>query len=85
VALIADRVAVMERGRVIETGATEAVLFGSTMRGTRAMLAAVPTGRPRRRAHGALDDGPGLGLPSAAEDGRVSAEDRLASSTEMPP
>ncbi len=44
VARIADRVAVMERGRLIETGPTATVLFGSALPYTRALLAAVPTG-----------------------------------------
>jgi len=50
VARIADRVAVMERGRLIETGPTKTVLFGSALPYTRALLAAVPTGAPGVRA-----------------------------------
>jgi peptide/nickel transport system ATP-binding protein len=43
VAGLADRVAVMERGRVIETGTTDDVLGRPTHPTTRALVAAVPT------------------------------------------
>ena len=48
VARIADRVMVMRRGRVVETGTTEAVMLRPTQAYTREFLAAVPTGAPRR-------------------------------------
>ena len=48
VARIADRVVVMQRGRVAESGTVEAVLGRPTQTYTRDLLAAVPTGAPRR-------------------------------------
>ena len=48
VARIADRVMVMRRGRVVETGTTEAVILRPAQAYTREFLAAVPTGAPRR-------------------------------------
>ena len=48
VARIADRVMVMQRGRVVETGTTEAVILRPAQAYTREFLAAVPTGAPRR-------------------------------------
>ncbi len=47
VARIADRVLVMQRGRIVESGATEVVLGRPTHAYTRGFLAAVPTGAPR--------------------------------------
>jgi len=48
VARIADRVIVMQRGRVIESGTTEAVILRPSQAYTRDLLAAVATGAPRR-------------------------------------
>ena len=48
VARIADRVVVMQRGRVAESGTREAVLGRPAQTYTRDFLAAVPTGVPRR-------------------------------------
>ncbi len=50
VARIADRIAVMHAGRIVETGPTRTVLSAPTHTATRTMLAAVPTGLPRRSA-----------------------------------
>ncbi len=44
VARIADRVAVMEQGRIVETGTTASVLFDATHPATRALVGAVPVG-----------------------------------------
>ncbi len=49
VARIADRVVVLQRGRVAESGTVDAVLGRPTQTYTRDFLAAVPTGAPRRR------------------------------------
>jgi peptide/nickel transport system ATP-binding protein len=47
VAQVADRVAVMRNGRIVEQGETEAVLRRPQHPYTRALLAAVPANRPR--------------------------------------
>ena len=47
VSRIADRVAVMSGGRIVETGATRALLTDPQHPETRRMIAAVPAGRPR--------------------------------------
>ncbi|MDY7544149.1 MULTISPECIES: ABC transporter ATP-binding protein [unclassified Cryobacterium] len=47
VSRIADRVAVMSGGRIVETGATRALLTNPQHRETKRMIAAVPAGRPR--------------------------------------
>src|SRR5205085_1557819 len=48
VAEIADRVAVMRQGRLVETGTLDAILRNPTMEYTRKLLAAVPSLVPRR-------------------------------------
>ena len=52
VARLADRVAVMQRGRIVETGATTAVLADPQHPYTRTLLAAVPTRRTTSRDAG---------------------------------
>ncbi|TFB90478.1 ABC transporter ATP-binding protein [Cryobacterium algoricola] len=47
VSRIADRVAVMSGGRIVETGATRALLADPQHAETKRMIAAVPAGRPR--------------------------------------
>jgi peptide/nickel transport system ATP-binding protein len=49
VARIADRVAVMQQGRLVEMGPTASVLLAPAHACTRTMLAAVPTGAPLPR------------------------------------
>ena len=44
---IADRIAVMSNGRIVETGPAAEVLGNPRHAETRAMLAAVPAGKPR--------------------------------------
>ncbi|MBH0083199.1 ABC transporter ATP-binding protein [Salinibacterium sp. SWN167] len=58
VSRIADRVAVMSAGRIVETGATKALLRAPTTAATQQLLAAIPVDVPR----GTL-----LALPSDAE------------------
>src|SRR6202041_3090862 len=48
VAEIADRVAVMRHGRLVETGALDSILRAPTMEYTRTLLSAVPSLIPRR-------------------------------------
>jgi oligopeptide/dipeptide ABC transporter ATP-binding protein len=50
VAHIADRVAVMYLGRIVETGTREEIFFAARHPYTQALLAAVPEPIPRRRA-----------------------------------
>jgi peptide/nickel transport system ATP-binding protein len=68
VSRIADRVAVMHDGRIVETGPTAQVLQGPRHTETRRMLAAVPVDKPRgtRLAPGA----PGGAAPAARVTGR---------------
>ncbi len=47
--VLAQRVAVMEQGRIVECGATERVLSAPEHAATRRLLAGVPSGDPRRR------------------------------------
>jgi peptide/nickel transport system ATP-binding protein len=46
---ICDRIAVMYRGEIVETGSTEAICRAPTHPYTRALLAAVPEADPMRR------------------------------------
>ncbi|OUE21851.1 Glutathione import ATP-binding protein GsiA [Clavibacter michiganensis] len=75
VARLADRVAVMHDGRVVEEGPTADILRAPAHRRTRALVAAVPTGVPRgvplseeRRAAAAP-----ASRPTGAADGRGDA------------
>jgi peptide/nickel transport system ATP-binding protein len=65
VSRIADRVAVMHDGRIVETGPTAQVLKDPRHTETRRMLAAVPVDKPRgtRLAPAALSGGPSDELP----------------------
>ncbi|MBV1777923.1 ABC transporter ATP-binding protein [Paeniglutamicibacter sp. ABSL32-1] len=47
VAKVADTIAVMQAGRIVETGSTEAILGDPQHPYTKALLAAVPAGKPR--------------------------------------
>ena len=58
VAEIADRVAVMRHGRLVETGALDTILRSPTMEYTRNLLSAVPSLIPRAARAALL---PGLG------------------------
>jgi oligopeptide/dipeptide ABC transporter ATP-binding protein len=51
VATIADRVAVMYAGRIVEIGAVRRVLDAPAHPYTRALLASVPSGQPGARPH----------------------------------
>nr|WP_081235148.1 ABC transporter ATP-binding protein [Clavibacter michiganensis] len=79
VARLADRVAVMHDGRVVEEGPTADVLRAPAHRRTRALVAAVPTGVPRgvplseERIAAAAP-----GAPASADPGR---DDRRPAST----
>jgi oligopeptide/dipeptide ABC transporter ATP-binding protein len=48
---IADRVAVMNLGRIVETASTKALFAGPRHPYTRALLSAIPVPRPRTRRH----------------------------------
>jgi len=52
VRVIAERVAVMERGRIVECDTVSEVLTRPSHAATRALLASVPSGDPRRRMPG---------------------------------
>ena len=79
VARLADRVAVMHDGRIVEEGPTADVLRSPAHRRTRALVDAVPTGVPRgallseeRQATAARpDDGAGRSAAAAPDDHRV--------------
>jgi peptide/nickel transport system ATP-binding protein len=64
-----DDIVVLERGVVVESGPTEQVLDDPQHPYTRALLAAVPSGRPDWLAAGAEDAVPGPGTPVPALDG----------------
>ncbi|MHA3683613.1 ATP-binding cassette domain-containing protein [Leucobacter sp. HY1908] len=51
VAHVADRIAVLERGRIVETGGTAQVLSAPQHAATRALVAAIPTGPKPARQH----------------------------------
>ena len=65
VAQIADRVAVMREGRIVETGTFDAVLERPAHAYTRQLLAAVPENLARTARH---EPGSGAGLASRATD-----------------
>lgn len=67
VSSIADRVAVLHDGRIIETGTTARVLGDPEHPETRRMIAAVPAGKPR-----------GTRLASSPGQGSVTVADRVA-------
>lgn len=74
---IADRVALMRRGRIVEMGPTAAVLDGARHPYTRALIAAAPipdpTRRDRPRPLMPADDRPGLPLSEVAPGWWVAA------------
>ncbi|GGE99561.1 dipeptide ABC transporter ATP-binding protein [Mycetocola zhadangensis] len=55
VAQIADRIAVMQHGEIVEEGTTEAVLFDPQHPYTKSLIAAVPSPTSRRRRLSAVD------------------------------
>ncbi|WP_261164212.1 ABC transporter ATP-binding protein [Microbacterium sp. Marseille-Q6965] len=66
VARVADRIAVLDAGRVVEEGAAASVLTDPRHEVTRALLAAVPSGpKPRGSASSATDERPRSPLISA--------------------
>ena len=62
VADIADRIAVMEKGRLVEIGPAAQVLHSPAHPYTRALIAAVPSFTPKPRAKIVAKDGPGACL-----------------------
>ena len=66
VSRIADRVAVMSNGRIVETGPTGEVLGNPRHAETRAMVAAVPAGKPRGTLLAAPEPAPAPAAASAA-------------------
>jgi peptide/nickel transport system ATP-binding protein len=88
VSRIADRVAVMHDGRIVETGPTAQVLQDPRHTETRRMLAAVPVDKPRgtRLAPAALPGGLPGGLPGERAGGRSrTVPDRAATAAARVP
>ncbi|WP_425860958.1 dipeptide ABC transporter ATP-binding protein [Arthrobacter sp. TWP1-1] len=63
VANVADSIAVMQAGRIVEQGSREQVLMDPQHAYTRALLAAVPAGKPRFTRLSPDDDAPAPSLP----------------------
>ncbi|MEC5149454.1 ABC transporter ATP-binding protein [Cryobacterium sp. GrIS_2_6] len=80
VSRIADRVAVMSHGRIVETGAARALLDDPRHDETRRMIAAVPAGQPRGVRLSAHDrpnrPAPGV-VPAAVPEALPAAADRV--------
>jgi peptide/nickel transport system ATP-binding protein len=74
---LADRIAVMNNGRIVETGPASQILFDPKHDYTKLLLAAVPTGKPRgaRLSPGiGTVEGSGSHVPSSSEVvGRVTS------------
>ncbi|WP_241977077.1 ABC transporter ATP-binding protein [Cryobacterium sp. Sr8] len=85
VSRIADRVAVMSNGRIVETGPTHEVLGRPRHAETRAMVAAVPAGKPRGTLLAApRAAGPAAPATAAAAAAAASAATSAATATPRP-